>query len=73
MSWLFGSKPKTEEQSQSDLKQSLGFDPAQVADVSQILQTPGVLDSSRLHPLAGLDKGIEYLDLEDEQLSLIHI
>lgn len=66
MSWLFGGK---QEQSQDSVKQTLGFDPAQVADVSTIIQAPGVLDSSRLHPLAGLDKGIEYLDLEDDQLT----
>ncbi|KAK6457197.1 Tim17/Tim22/Tim23/Pmp24 family-domain-containing protein [Scheffersomyces xylosifermentans] len=75
MSWLFGgssSTPEaTEAQKQADLKKSLGFDPSQVADVSSILNTPGVLDSSRLHPLAGLDKGIEYLDLEEEQLNTL--
>ncbi|CAH2350638.1 mitochondrial import inner membrane translocase subunit Tim23p [[Candida] railenensis] len=68
MSWLFGGKteqPKKEE----SLQQTLGFDPAQVSDVSSILSAPGVLDSARLHPLAGLDKGIEYLDLEEEQLN----
>lgn len=68
MSWLFGGKteqPKKEE----SLQQTLGFDPAQVSDVSSILLAPGVLDSARLHPLAGLDKGIEYLDLEEEQLN----
>lgn len=68
MSWLFGGKTQQEKQ-QDDLKQTLGFDPAQVADVSAIIQAPGVLDSSRLHPLAGLDKGIEYMDLEDDKLS----
>ncbi|ODV68131.1 mitochondrial import i [Hyphopichia burtonii NRRL Y-1933] len=66
MSWLFGGK--SEEQKQQELKQSLGFDPSQVSDVSSFLQ-PGVLDTQRLHPLAGLDKGVEYLDLEEEQLN----
>lgn len=68
MSWLFGGKSQEEKQ-QDSLKQSLGFDPAQVSDVSTILLTPGVLDSTKLHPLAGLEKGVEYLDLEDEKLS----
>lgn len=68
MSWLFGGKTQEEKQ-QDSLKNSLGFDPAQVSDVSTILQTPGVLDSSKLHPLAGLEKGVEYLDLEDEKLT----
>lgn len=62
MSWLFGSK--------SD-ESKLGFDPAQVSDVSDIIRTPGLFDASRLHPLAGLDKGIEYLDLEEEKLSTV--
>ncbi|KAK6465448.1 Tim17/Tim22/Tim23/Pmp24 family-domain-containing protein [Scheffersomyces coipomensis] len=81
MSWLFGSSSSassttpastssTNDNNNNDsLKQSLGFDPAQVTDVSNILKTPGLFDSARLHPLAGLDKGIEYLDLEDEQLN----
>ena len=68
MSWLFGGKSQ-EEKNQESLKQSLGFDPAQVSDVSSILQAPGVLDSTKLHPLAGLEKGVEYLDLEEERLS----
>lgn len=67
MSWLFGGK--LQEKSQDSLKETLGFDPAQVSDVSSIILAPGALDSGRLHPLAGLDKGIEYLDLEDDQLT----
>ncbi|RKP28889.1 Tim17-domain-containing protein [Metschnikowia bicuspidata] len=63
MSWLFSSN------SEKPSKQSLGFDLAQVSDVSSIILAPGALDLSRLHPLAGLDKGIEYLDLEDDQLT----
>lgn len=70
MSWLFGGKSE-EKNKEDDLKKSLGFDPAQVSDVSNILQSPGVLDTSKLHPLAGLEKGIEYLDLEEEQLSTV--
>lgn len=68
MSWLFGGK-KDEQKKESEFKNSLGFDPAQVSDVSSILQAPGVLDSSKLHPLAGLEKGVEYLDLEEELLN----
>ena len=68
MSWLFGGKTE-EQKKESELKNSLGFDPSQVSDVSSILQAPGVLDSTRLHPLAGLEKGVEYLDLEEEQLN----
>lgn len=67
MSWLFGGK--SEEKKNSDFSKSLGFDPAQVSDVSSIIQTPGALDASRLHPLAGLEKGVEYLDMEEERLN----
>lgn len=67
MSWLFGGK--SEAQKEEEFKKTLGFDPSAVSDVSSIFQSPGVLDSQRLHPLAGLDKGIEYLDLEDEKLT----
>ncbi|CAH6722920.1 mitochondrial import inner membrane translocase subunit Tim23p [[Candida] jaroonii] len=56
-------------QSKDDNK--LGFDPKQVEDVSTFLSNPQVMESAKLHPLAGLDKGIEYLDLEDEQLNSV--
>lgn len=68
MNW-FGSQKQPE--NDSDMKNSLGFDPNQVNDVSSFLQSPGVLDSNKLHPLAGLDKGVEYLDLEEEQLTSV--
>lgn len=45
---------------------SLGFDPSTV-NVSDILSTP--MDASKLHPLAGLDRGLEYLNIEDETIS----
>lgn len=54
-----------------DSSSTLGFDPAQVTNVSSIISSPGALDPSRLHPLAGLEKGVEYLDLEEEQLSTL--
>lgn len=64
MSWLFGApEPKKKEDS---LQETLGFDPLTLTD---ILPASGLFDASRLHPLAGLDKGIEYLDLEDELVS----
>lgn len=64
MSWLFGSS--TEKPAP---QLSLGFDPAQVSDVASIISAPGALDTSKLHPLAGLEKGVEYMDLEDDQLT----
>lgn len=69
MSWIFG-KPQSNDDS---LKERLGFDPKEVSDVQSIISTPGSINTSSgndtssssyaalLHPLAGLDKGIEYL------------
>lgn len=77
MSWLFGYPAKKQEEapaaapSTSQIDSKLGFDPSAISDVSSIISTPGGLDASRLHPLAGLEKGIEYLDLEDESLNTI--
>ncbi|SCW00348.1 LAFE_0C02212g1_1 [Lachancea fermentati] len=78
MSWLFGGNKSSSQEKQSaagaapgdaNLQNSLGFDPNQVTNVSNIISAPGALDPSRLHPLAGLERGVEYLDLEEEQLS----
>ena len=44
------------------------IDTSKLTSITSILTTPG-FDTSRLHPLAGLEKGVEYMDLEDEQLS----
>lgn len=73
MSWLFGGSntSTSETENKEKLQQTLGFDPNQVSDVSNILKSPGVLDTQRLHPLAGLEKGIEYLDLEEDQLNTV--
>lgn len=71
MSWIFGGKSSSQEHKSQGDGGSLGFDPAQVSSVSNIISAPGVLDPSRLHPLAGLEKGVEYLDLEEEQLSTL--
>ncbi|SCU89094.1 LADA_0E13652g1_1 [Lachancea dasiensis] len=81
MSWLFGGSKKNDSntsasaehqqivQDEGKAQHALGFDPSQVTNVSSIISTPGALDPSRLHPLAGLERGVEYLDLEEEQLS----
>lgn len=45
-----------------------GIDTSKLTSITSILTTPG-FDTSRLHPLAGLEKGVEYMELEDEQLS----
>lgn len=79
MSWLFGKGKSSNEQTQkhsefepdSHINEKLGFDLQQLTSVSNIISSPGALDPARLHPLAGLEKGVEYLDLEEEQLSTL--
>lgn len=52
----------------NDSPESPAIDTSKLTSITSILTTPG-FDTSRLHPLAGLEKGVEYMDLEDEQLS----
>lgn len=44
-------------------------DTSKLTSVTTLLTNPMAFDTSRLHPLAGLEKGVEYMDLEEEQLS----
>ncbi|KAL7269128.1 Mitochondrial import inner membrane translocase subunit tim23 [Rhizina undulata] len=46
------------------------FDPSAVADVSSFLN-PATFDATALHPLAGLDQGLAYLELDDAALSTL--
>lgn len=64
MSWLFGGSKKEETPAK---EVTFAFDPASVQDVSSFLSTP--IDASKLHPLAGLDRGLEYLNIEDESIT----
>lgn len=74
MGWFFGSNDSSSTSGSAPSSSieppkqefSLGFDPATV-NVSSILSTP--IDAAKLHPLAGLDRGLEYLNIEDEALS----
>ena len=60
MSWLWGSANSEEKRLEEvaaappppSLKDTLGFDPNELADLSTILSAKGALDSDRLHPLA---------------------
>ncbi|GMG23127.1 unnamed protein product [Ambrosiozyma monospora] len=85
MSWLFGAPPKKEEAKEVVLDDNSGVVPSiqdptsnsnsinnnnNSQDVSSILQSQ-YLDPASLHPLAGLDKEIEYLDLDDEKLNTV--
>lgn len=61
MSWLFGS-----------LASPVATDPAPYTEpdhATSFLQLSAFTEAAKLHPLAGLDKGVEYLDLEDDRLS----
>lgn len=70
MSWIFNGSNATKQNNQNKSAEDvLGFDPAQITNVSNIISSSGSLDPARLHPLAGLEKGVEYMDLEEEQLS----
>lgn len=64
MSWLFGSQKKEEPTQEI----TFGYDPQTAPDVSSFLGAD-TLDTSRLHPLAGLDQGLEYLNIEGETAS----
>lgn len=66
-SWLFGGGSNSNNQ-ESPKEVTFAFDPQSAQDVSSFL-TPDNLDTSKLHPLAGLDQGLEYLNLEDESLT----
>jgi import inner membrane translocase subunit TIM23 len=68
MSWLFSSGDKHKP---AEKEVTFSFDPTQAQDVSSFLSSPSVLDTSKLHPLAGLNQGIEYLQLEDESLTTL--
>ncbi|CAK9439672.1 uncharacterized protein LODBEIA_P37720 [Lodderomyces beijingensis] len=82
MSWIFGKSTETQPSADDKLKQTLGFDPREVEDVQSIISATPTASSSQspqssqpsislLHPLAGLEKGIEYLDLEEEKLNTV--
>ncbi|VVT43487.1 uncharacterized protein SAPINGB_P000008 [Magnusiomyces paraingens] len=75
MGWFFGNNNNNNSNETSaqvssiepaKSEYSLGFDPSTV-NVSSILSSP--IDSTKLHPLAGLDRGLEYLNIEDDALS----
>lgn len=76
MSFLWGGKKEQPEQKhQEDLSLSpagaqdrLGFDPSSVSNINNVI-APGVFDAAKLHPLAELDKGVEFLDIEGESIS----
>lgn len=44
-------------------------DTSKLTSVTNLLTNPMSFDTARLHPLAGLERGVEYMDLEEEQLS----
>lgn len=65
MSWLLGKSSKpADTQSNDDQKQQNPASHITPESVSSFLTQP--VDVSKLHPLAGLNQGLEYLNLEDE-------
>lgn len=70
MSFLWGGNKSAEkkEDSQEELKSKLGFDPSSVSNINNIIAPVGNLDARKLHPLAELDKGVEFLDIEGESI-----
>lgn len=69
--WLFGGSKKEEQKPTSS---EFVEEPAAAPQITapQIeFPTIAAFDASKLHPLAGLDKDLEYLDLDDEKLSTI--
>lgn len=60
--WPFGGNSKQNETSAAPVQPA--FEAPQIGAIP-------MFDASKLHPLAGLDKEIEYLDLDEEKLNAI--
>lgn len=70
MSWIFGGNSSSKQGQQEAVEApknevTFNFDPSSVQDVNSFLN----VDATKLHPLAGLDQGLEYLNIEDESLT----
>lgn len=68
MGWLFPGKKSSTEQLERVKDDALAKSPYSAPETIE-LYDQGVLDPSRLHPLAGLGKALDYLSLEDAQLA----
>ncbi|KAG0680298.1 Mitochondrial import inner membrane translocase subunit tim23 [Pichia californica] len=69
--WPFGSSTKKE-----DVVSGETISTTQITETTPEVSAPQlnisaipIFDASKLHPLAGLDKDLEYLDLDEEKLS----
>ena len=72
--WLFGGSTKKEETAPA--ASAAANVPATAAptaydDTQLNISAFPVFDASKLHPLAGLDKDLEYLDLDEEKLNTV--
>ncbi|GAV27656.1 hypothetical protein PMKS-001124 [Pichia membranifaciens] len=72
--WLFGGSTKKEEtapaaSAAADVPATAA--PAAYDDTQLNISAFPVFDASKLHPLAGLDKDLEYLDLDEEKLNTV--
>lgn len=73
--WLFGGSKKQEEAPAKPTEfvqesTNAGANTTVTAPQFELPTLPS-FDASKLHPLAGLDKDLEYLDLDEEKLSTI--
>lgn len=70
--WLFGgSKKQVEEPVKATEFERENASVSAITAPQFELPTIPAFDASKLHPLAGLDKDLEYLDLDEEKLSTI--
>lgn len=78
MSWLFGSllAPAPAQVKEANLADPAaarldknGVPQTEIDRTSSFLQSPYFAEAAKLHPLAGLYKGVEYLDLEEDRLT----
>lgn len=69
--WLFGGSSQKKQEQEPSAPVSTEFVPESTSIITAPKFEIPAFDASKLHPLAGLDKDLEYLDLDDEKLSSI--
>lgn len=69
--WLFGGSSQKKQEQEPVAPVSTEFQPEPTSIITAPKFEIPSFDASKLHPLAGLEKDLEYLDLDDEKLSSI--
>lgn len=72
--WLFGGSTKKEETAPAPASAPApvpAATPASNQETQFDIASIPVFDAAKLHPLAGLDKDLEYLDLDEEKLNTV--